>query len=105
MRNNQPAIGKHVVAYQAVEKRFYLGPKLGSLRLQLSQRLSQTVCYLYVSARKHTQQFYVVVARYADTGSGIDHSHHQPEYIRRVRPSIYKISQENGLSAGRRYDA
>ena len=74
--------------------------KTSALTLQLIDGLLQAVGDLDFPTGQPTLQLLVVIALHRISHSGRGHTHRNSQRIRRVRPSIGEIADENHLSAG-----
>src|SRR5256886_14968364 len=103
-KKNQLAVVQHIVADQPVEElRGALFESRGLLA-QLTERLRQTMCDLYIPALEGADQLLLMVARHTQRSAGGNRAHHQSQHSRGVGAAVDQVAEKDQLSAGRRRD-
>src|SRR5262249_1791753 len=88
---------EHVVAHEIVEKTRDAIAKLRALRLELRQRLRETMCDLYVTAVQLLYELDIVVPGDGERGASVDHRHHESEHVGDSWPTVDQVADENRL--------
>lgn len=94
--DDEPATVEHVVADQPVEEGEQVRPEFLRLRLELSERLRESVRRGHVRALEGAEHLGLVVPGDAQRGARRDHAHDESEHTRSVRAAIHQVADEGG---------
>ena|SRR5437762_9254765 len=97
MSDHQPPIIKYIMAHQTVQEGRDTLFERGRFLLQLCQRLSYTMCKLYVMAFELAQQLDIVITRNTESRTTCHQIHRKAQHSRSRRTTIHQITQKHDL--------
>ena len=99
MGDDEVAAIEQEMVRQAIDEIGGAAPEIRTLALELLDGRLQPVADLHIAARQPAAELVVMIAHDAMPPTFLHEVHGQPDHVRRARPAIDEIAQQDGLAA------